>query len=369
MDPLQYLNRTFGPGEASLASAPGRVNLIGEHIDYHGLPVLPMALHRRIEMAFRPRPDSRIRAASAGYGVREFEWAPQLAPAPAGDWENYLRAAAQAVAGKWGMGGGIDAAVVSDLPAAAGLSSSSALLVAFTLALLRANRICATFEELMEILPEGEHFVGTRGGGMDHAVCLGAKRGCALLVGFEPLSARPVPVPGDWGFLVAHSLKTAEKSGAVREAYNARRTWGRRFRLPGPDPLTSDERNAIAHITGESARVQSAVAAMERHDASAFGRLLLESHASLRDLLKVSCPELDCLVDAAMDSGAAGARLTGAGFGGCAVVFAAKRDLPAVREGLIARFYSARSDFDPDRHLIAAEPGPGALAFHDRETP
>jgi galactokinase len=87
----------------------------------------------------------------------------------------------------------------------------------------------------------------------------------------------------------------------------------------------------------------------------------LESHASLRDLLKVSCPELDRLVENAMESGALGARLTGAGFGGCAVVFAAKRDLPAVRQGLAARFYSTRPVFDPDSQMIDAEPGPGAL--------
>ncbi len=323
-----------------------------------------MALQRRIEVAFRPRTDDRIRAASNGYGAREFEWTADLTRAPAGDWENYLRAAAQAVRGKWGLLRGVDAAVVSDLPPAAGLSSSSALIVAFSLALLRANEIHASFEELMAILPEGEHFVGTRGGGMDHAVSLAARKGCAVLVNFEPVSARPIPIPKDWGFLVAHSMKTAEKSGALREEYNARRRWGARFREVDWTcwPLLERrERDAIVHVTDETARVAGAVAAMESRDACTFGRLLLESHASLRDLLKVSCPELDRLVDAAMESGATGARLTGAGFGGCAVVFAPKNRLPAVREGLVQRFYSARPDFDPARHLITAEPGAGAL--------
>ncbi len=325
-----------------------------------------MALRQRIRVAYRPRKDSRIRAASEGYGRREFEWAAELSPVAAGDWENYLRAAAQAVAGKWGRGVGIDAAVVSDLPPAAGLSSSSALLVAFSLALLRANGIRADFEELMEILPEGEYFVGTRGGGMDHAVSLGAREGCALLVGFDPVTARAVPIPEDWGFLVAHSGRTAEKSGAVREEYNERRRWGRRFRLPLADesvcptaaePLTEDERNAIAHVTAEARRVERAVEAMERRDAAAFGRLLRESHASLRDLLKVSCPELDRLVEAAMESGAIGARLTGAGFGGCAVVFALRPQLAQVRQGLMERFYAGI----PEAVILDAEPGPGAL--------
>src|SRR5688572_9583988 len=155
-----------------MISAPGRVNPIGEHIDYHGLPVLPMAIGRGVRLTYQARADRRISVASPRYGRREFEWTPDLTPVAVGDWENYLRAAAQAVSGKWGAGRGVDAEVESNLPPAAGLSSSSALLVAMTLALLRANGYEPAFEELMEVLPEGEQFVGTRGGGMDHAACL-----------------------------------------------------------------------------------------------------------------------------------------------------------------------------------------------------
>src|SRR5215471_13102311 len=128
-----------------MVSAPGRVKLIGEHIDYHGLPVLPMALQRRVCVRFTPRTDRRITAESEHYEPRAFEWTSGLTPVARGDWENYLRAAAQAVAGKWGVLSGIDAHIRSDLPAAAGLSSSSALIVAFTLALLRANGLEASF--------------------------------------------------------------------------------------------------------------------------------------------------------------------------------------------------------------------------------
>jgi galactokinase len=318
---------------------PGRANLIGEHIDYHKLPVLPIALSQAIRVRFTPRADRRIRAASAVYGRREFEWIARLEPAGPGDWENYLRAAAQIVAARWGLGCGIEAVVESDLPAAAGLSSSTALLTAFTLALLRANDRDASFDELMEVLPDGEQFVGTRGGGMDHAAVLGSRAGCASLISFNPVAIRHIPIPSDWAFLVADSVVRAEKSGAVRDRYNAIR-----------------EAGAGDHAHTEAARVHDAVEALERNRPERFGDLLLASHASLRDRLQVSVPALDRLVDAAMASGALGARLTGAGFGGCAIVFCLRRDLARVRAGLVERFYAGDA-----QHLLDAEPGPGAL--------
>jgi galactokinase len=229
----------------------------------------------------------------------------------------------------------------------------------------------------MEILPDGEQFVGTRGGGMDHAAALGSKAGCATLVEFAPVAVRHIPVPRGWHFLVAHSLQTAEKSGPAREEYNRRRAAGdtalarlglQRYadaleiaasaaaRLPeGP------ERDSFLHTTSEALRVRAAVNAMEHEDCEAFWRLLLESHASLRDRLRVSCAALDRLVDAAMESGAVGARLTGAGFGGCAVVLCRARDAANVRRGIVDRFYARHAEFDESRHLIDAVPGAGAL--------
>jgi galactokinase len=360
-----------------MISAPGRVNLIGEHIDYHGLPVLPMALRRAIRIQFEPRADRQIRAFSPFYGERQFTWTPALTPVARGDWENYLRAAAQAIASKWDVMNGIDATLSSDLPAAAGLSSSSALIVAFTLALLRANRRHATFEELMEILPDGEQFVGTRGGGMDHAASLASHEGCASLIGFTPLAVHHIPIPPDWAFLVAHSLHTAEKSGAVRDQYNAVRTAGTdALRQIGfasyPQAIAARSHEdllslaasqnlppAFLHVVTEAARVREAVTALRENAPERFGRILLAGHASLRDRLAVSCPALDRLVDAAMASGALGARLTGGGFGGCAVVFCRRRDLEKVRDGLLQRFYAG----DPNhiQHILHAEPGPGAV--------
>jgi galactokinase len=350
-----------------MVCAPGRVNLIGEHIDYHLLPVLPMALQRSIRVRFEPRADHLIRAESEHYQPRNFEWTASLTPVVRGDWENYLRAAAQAVAGKWGVLRGIDAHISSNLPPAAGLSSSSALIVAFTLALLRANGIMATFEELMEILPDGEQFVGTRGGGMDHAASLASHAGCASLIRFAPVSVQHIPIPPNWSFLVAHSMQTAEKSGAVRERYNAVRTAGTSaLRQLGFSSyadavehagLNGNESPVFTHVVSEARRVMDCVAALQADDPGRFGRVLLDSHASLRDRLHVSSPALDRLVDAAMASGALGARLTGAGFGGCAVVLCRRNDLEGVRTGLVDRFYHG----DPAALVFPAEPGAGAV--------
>jgi len=372
------LEAHFGPGTAAVVSVPGRVNLIGEHIDYHNLPVLPMAIERRIAVAFRPRADAQVRAFSSGaYGERSFHVTEAPEPGPPGDWANYLKASLDGVRSRWRISRGLDAAISADLPAAAGLSSSSALLVGFTLALLEANGYHPGVEELMSVLPEAEQFVGTRGGAMDHAVVLGAKAGCALLVEFAPLRLEAVPIPRDWSFLVAHSLTTAEKSGAIRAEYNLRRTAGTnalaklglasyREALASASldlsPLDGAERRAFLHVTSEATRVTHAVEALRSADFDRFARLLNESHHSLRDHLRVSTPSIDELVEAARASGAAGARLTGAGFGGCVLMLVKTGERENVRKQLIRTYYSSRANFHPEEHLFVAEAANGALA-------
>ena len=234
----------------------------------------------------------------------------------------------------------------------------------------------------MHVLPEGEHFVGTRGGGMDHAAVLESRAGCALLIHFAPVSATPVPIPDDWAFLAAHSLTIAEKSGAVRAEYNSRRTAGtaalhklgftsfrealerhsfQELAKRAYQELQDAEQRCFLHVTGEANRVNEAVDALRKADADRFGEVLDGSHASLRDLLRISCPALDELVAAAKQAGALGARLTGAGFGGFAVIFSRRSDRERIAQHLIARHYSRFPDFDPFVHLIAVEPSAGAL--------
>jgi galactokinase len=358
-------------------TVPGRVNLIGEHIDYHNLPVMPMAVQRRIRIDYQLIRKAVVRGHSEAYGSAEASLSGELQPGPAGDWSNYIKAAINALRTRWNITHGIEAKVTSDLPAAAGLSSSSALMTGFTIALLRANGIEPCIDELMEILPDGEQFVGTRGGGMDHAAVLASRAGCALRVEFAPLRLLDVPIPDTWSFIVAHSLKTAEKSGAAREYYNGKRVAGQnaltklgfasfRCAVEKPSPvdlarLNDDELRTFRHVISEYERVRGAVAALQGADKEAFGALLYESHRSLRDDLRVSCAELDELVDLAMKSGALGARLTGAGFGGCAIVFCESHERARIAQALADEFYAKRDGFDRTQHLIFAEPSAGAL--------
>ena len=383
----KYLESVFlehfpGGEPEGYVAVPGRVNLIGEHIDYHGLPVLPVAIDKKIRIVFRTRPDSHIcvRNESPRFEPREFEWIPQLTPLTPGDWGNYLLASAQAIAGRCGVLRGIDALVSGNIPPASGLSSSSALIVAFTLALLRANRVHASFEVLMEILPDGEHFVGTRGGGMDHAISLAGRKGCAVEISWDPVQIRHIPISESWSFLAAPSLKVAEKSAAMRDKFNNRRFAGERAlaslgftsyrELIGrhtPKEIAKlniadhQERRCLTHVVNEAARVRRATEAMEHGDAKTFATAMNDSHASLRDLLQVSCPDLDHLVECARGAGALGARLTGAGFGGYAILFAMSEDMPYIRQRLLGSFYSMRKGFDPDIHLLDVHGDNGAL--------
>ena len=371
------------------------MNLIGEHVDYCGLPVFPMAIPQSAWLLVRPRDDAKVRLADGreDFPPVEFGIEREIAPAPAGDWGNYPRASAQALVTRFGALRGIDAVLCSDIPPASGLSSSTALVIAAALALIDRNELPIEPGPLATLLAQGERYVGTQGGGMDQAIVLGARAGTAARVSFDPLSLDYVPVPGDWRFVVASSLLPARKSGAARRAYNQRPkearealaivaarlgaagataaawTHARLLSEFGASRVMELGREALPptllrrwrHVVTEAARVEKAIAAMSSGDLTRFGRLLGESHASLRDDLEVSRPELDQLVELALEAGAAGARLTGAGFGGCIVAVVAEEAEPAVHARLQDRYYSPRGVRDPQpAHLFTAPPSAGA---------
>jgi galactokinase len=378
-----------GPATARVIRTPGRVNLIGEHIDYCGLPVLPMAIQRGITIALRPRTDRTVRLGNLDprFPERTFVLSRDIAPLSSGDWGNYLQAAGQALVRRCGDLAGFDAIVGSDLPVAAGLSSSSALVVAVALALLAANDTRLEPLELAALLAQAERYVGTAGGGMDQAIALGARAGHAARIEFDPVRLTYVAVPRDWRFLVASSLVPAEKSGPAQRAYNARthettaarELVSRYMHVPGATSYADlfaarpvDEllgaaaklepllRRRYRHVVSEGARVREAERAMATGDLARFAALMDASHASLRDDYEVSSAALDRLVETAHDAGAAGARLTGAGFGGCIVALAEAGTVEQVLQGMRERFYYRRDVRDTTDALFVAVPSGAA---------
>ncbi len=377
------------PAPTLAVHAPGRVNLIGEHVDYCGLPVFPVAIQRGVTMLLRSRDDRSCawQNLEPRFAPRRFALGPAIPPLAAGDWGNYLQAAAQAVARRYGDLRGVDAVVGSDLPVAAGLSSSAALVVATALALLGANDVPFDRLELAELLAQGERYVGTAGGGMDQAISLGARPGHATRIDFAPLHLTHVAIPGAWRFVIASSLVRAEKSGPAQRAYNARTAETAAARevvagyvnAPGAasyadlfaarpaeelldagatlEPLL---RRRYRHVVSEGMRVYAAEAAMRDGDLHGFGTLMDASHVSLRDDYEVSIAELDQLVEIAREGGAVGARLTGAGFGGCVVALAGADAVEQVLHELRTRFYEPRAAGDTADVLFVAQAAAGA---------
>ena len=405
------------------AFAPGRVNLIGEHTDYNGLPVFPIAIDRGVCIDFRVRNDGAVRLDSpaARFDPFAFQLKRPIEAAGQGDWSNYVRAAARGLL-EHGvrLERGIEGTVTGDVPIAAGLSSSSALVVASALALLKANGTTLPRLELAALMARAERFVGLEGGGMDQAACLHGREGHALRIEFEPLRVTPVAVPEGWRWVVASSLVRAEKSAGAREAYNKRARQCRealgvmgggggadhgRARVAGGvgarrgavsdsaardargdattdrpayrdlvaegnvDDLLRRARRVLApvlfrrfrHVVTEGRRVALAEAAMRDGDMRRFGDLMVRSHESLRDDYEVSTDELDAIVEVALGAGAAGARLTGAGFGGCVVVLCDDRTVAPVMEALAARFYAPRLGRPPTgEEMFAVRAGGGA---------
>jgi len=380
--------RRFGILPSACISVPGRAVLIGDHIDYADLSVLPMAIDRRITLWMRERRDSTIRIESTdpSYAPRQFEATTHVQPFAPGDWGNYAIAAIRDLAADVKRPVGMDALVGSTIPPAAGLSSSSALVVACALGFLKANALRFSAMELATRMARAEQFTGTSGGGMDQAICIAGRAGHAARIDFAPLRVTHVAVPGDWRFVIANSLEPAPKGGAVREVYNDRVRQCRQafstlremddfapasirsmIEAAGADELIRHAERLpeslfrrLRHVASEAGRVHAGEAAMRDRDGVAFGACMSGSHASLRDDYEVSTPALDRLVDLAREAGALGARLSGAGFGGCTVALARAADCEAVIEKISAGFYR-RSGVNPGPDLLfVASPAAGA---------
>ena len=362
--------------------APGRVNLIGEHTDYNMLPVMPLAVDKRITIEVEARDDNKVRLANTAVGTADTSFViSDNIPVVQRDWGNYARAASQALS-KWAGKPlkGFNGTVSSNLPSASGLSSSSALLVASALAVMTVNDIHMEGLAFADLAADAERYVGTKGGGMDQCAIIMSREGYASKIDFDPLKVTPVRLPEDVDIIVANSMVKAEKSGAAKREYN-RRVEGcrkgldmlkkaagidcgpylRDFKVAVPDYMpyiakmpVGDERDFCEHVLTEADRVEAAFAASSAEE---LGYLMNLSHESCANLYKISTPELDKIVRVAREAGALGARLTGAGFGGCAVVMARKSDVPGVLDALNKEYYGGNAT---ENVLFTVRPSGGA---------
>jgi len=333
---------TFATRPAVVASAPGRVNLLGEHTDYNGGPVLPVALERRTAVAARAAQRWAFLSDADGelHGI-------DIDAPPRAAWTDYVVGVVRELRSLGAAPPGAELALSTNLPLGAGLSSSAALTVATAkaLSLLAGKRLSA--EALVEVAFRAEyHQVGVRCGRMDQTISAHAERGSALF--FETASGllHPVPFPGRLWIIetgVSHRLTGGalnERRRECEEALAFCRDWrpglahlaqlspgdlpevGRRL----PPPLVP----RVRHVVTETARTRGAADALAAGDLAMLGRLLVQGHESLRVDYESTIPEADFIVTSAVEHGAFGARLTGAGWGGAVVVLA-----PAEREARI----------------------------------
>jgi galactokinase len=344
--------------------APGRVNLIGEHTDYSGGLVLPIAIQYGIRLVAVPA-DCEITLESEGYGSAETVAADGNGPRARG-WARYAQAVAAELADAGRPAIGLKGAISSDLPPGAGLSSSAALEVALALALCAA----ADFEleplQLALLCQRAElRAVGVPCGILDQAACLLGSDERAVLLDCDSLEHRLIHVPLHAALLIvdsgvsrslentAYAERRRELEHALRLVGAARSTDVETTALDGLDDIP---KRRLRHVVGENARVRRFAAALETGDLASAGVLLRESHASLRDDYEVSIPELDLLVQLAVDAGALGARLLGGGFGGSVLVLAHASHADELGEAIAAR-YRQRTGTGGDALLVRASPG------------
>ena len=313
----------FGEEPELVASAPGRVNLIGEHTDYNGGFVLPCAIDRRIAVA--------VGAGEGALYSADFDQTRQIDDKDS-SWADYPRGVAWAIGEAGHEIGGFRAAFAGDVPLGSGLSSSAAIEAATALALDAFFGLGVGRTDLALACQRAENdYVGVGTGIMDQYASLLCEAGAALLVDCRSLDAESVPLDLQAAGLALVVCDTRVERGLADTGYNDRRaTCERAAGMLGVeelrdategdlDLLSGAELKRARHVISENARVLEAVGALRGRDFDEFGRLMYASHASLRDDYEVSTPELDTFVRTAEQHGARGARLTGAGFGGCAI--------------------------------------------------
>ncbi|PZG90848.1 galactokinase [Streptomyces sp. NTH33] len=367
----------YGTAPEGTWAAPGRVNLIGEHTDYNDGFVMPFALPHATLAAVARRSDGVLRLHSADAPGAPVELRlTDLAPQSDRTWTAYPAGVLWALREAGHEVTGADVHLSSTVPTGAGLSSSAALEVVVALALNDLYALGLKGWQLARLCQRAENvYVGAPTGIMDQTASACCEPGHALFLDTRDLSQRQIPFD-----LAAEGLRLLVVDTRVKHAhsngeYGKRRTGCEKgAALLGVDALrdvpytdldatlkhlADDEEvtRLVRHVITENARVERVVSHLESGDLRSIGPILTEGHASLRDDFRVSCPELDLVVETALTSGALGARMTGGGFGGSAIVLAEESDVQPLTKAIEDAF--AAADFTPPR-VFEAVPSAGA---------
>ncbi|HTP13604.1 MAG TPA: galactokinase [Bacteroidota bacterium] len=336
---VQAFKATFGHTPAFVASAPGRVNLIGEHTDYNNGYVFPVAINRKTVIAASPRNDQTLHIHAHNFNASISVPLSRLQRTREQSWSNYSKGVASVLQDEGKVLTGTNLLINSDIPNGAGLSSSAALEMSTAYALLAVGALSLPPLEIIHVCHDAEfEFVGVHCGIMDQFIsCLG-KRNHALFLDCQTLRYEHVPIPEGCNLVVCD---TGVKRSLAGSEYNIRRqqcSEGAQqlsYVMPSVKTLRDVSvkefeeqkgrlgdviRKRCRHVVYENERVLNSVRALRQNDLSDFGKLMYQSHMSLKNDYEVSCAELDAVVDICAEvDGVYGARMTGAGFGGAAI--------------------------------------------------
>ena len=375
--PVKEFIERYGDGPVGLARAPGRVNLIGEHTDYNGGYVMPMAIDRDMRIAFRPADDDVIEIVSLDMNETVSVPINAIDPGRIPDWAKYPLGVAIVLQKEGHELKGLRAVAKGDVPIGAGLSSSAAFEVAAGMALMTASGHRINRQKLAVVCQRAENeVVGMRCGIMDQFASLMCRKGRALFLDCTTLDYDLVPLKEDEASIVV--CNTCVKHELVGSPYNERRRQcaaafkllQRRFReietykdvtvemfLTHAGNLEETIRKRGHHVVTEDSRVLAAADALRAGNLVHFGIMMDASHESLRDDFEVSCEELDAMVECARAApGTYGARMTGGGFGGCTVNLVPNGRVDVFCKQVRA-CYEGKTGVKPEIHVCRASDG------------
>lgn len=373
---VEAFHERFGREPEMVVAAPGRVNLIGEHTDYNEGFVLPVAIDRQIVIAGGKREDRVVSLYALDLGGTSEFSLDKIEKDPAQPWSNYERGVTLMLLKAAYPLRGVNAVITGNIPIGAGLSSSAAVEVAMAFLFRELLDLPLSRVSLALHCQRAENeFVGMRCGIMDQFISALGQRGQAMRIDCRTQLYEFVPLPPGVAIVVCD---TRVQRGLVGSQYNERRlaceTGARLLGIAALRDITPEELEQRAnelppkilrrcrHVVRENQRVLDSIAALQRGDLETFGALMYQSHASLRDDYEVSCRELDILVEAARQvEGVYGARMTGAGFGGCTVNLVALDAVERFRQH-VAEAYRTATGVTPPIYVCQAEEGARVLS-------